>query len=195
MKKLKYVALLLIFGFTLTLAQTKWTFDKSHSKIGFSVTHMVITDVEGNFKSFEGTIETEGDDFENAKISFSADVNSIYTENEKRDNHLKSPDFFDAKTYPKLTFVGKSMKKVDGKHYKLVGDLTIRDKTKEIELDVKFNGIIKDPWGNTRAGFSIEGEVNRFDFDLKWNKLLETGGFVVGEDVTLNIKFELIKQK
>lgn len=195
MKKINYALLLLLFGFTLTIAQTKWSFDKSHSKVGFSVTHMVITDVDGNFKEFDGTIETDGDNFENAKITFTANVNSIYTENEKRDNHLKSPDFFDAKSFPKLTFVSKSMKKVDDKHYKLVGDLTIRDKTKEVTLDVKFNGTVTDPWGNTRAGFKLEGEVNRFDFDLKWNKMLETGGLVAGEDVTITAKFELIKQK
>ncbi len=195
MKTLKYILAMLFLISTITTAQTNWSFDKAHTKIGFSVSHMVITDVEGNFKSFEGTVEAESDNFENAKISFTVDVASINTDNEKRDNHLKSNDFFNAKKFPKITFVSKSLKKINGKNYKMVGDLTIRDKTKEVEFDVKFNGIIKDPWGNTRAGFGLEGEVNRFDFDLKWNKLLETGGLVVGEDVTIYAKVELIKQK
>ncbi len=195
MKSLKYISVLFFLVTAITIAQTNWSFDKAHTKIGFSVSHMVITDVEGNFKNFEGTVVANSDNFEDAKISFTVDVNSINTDNSERDKHLKSDDFFNAKKFPKMTFVSKSLKKISGKNYKMVGDLTIRDITKEVELNVKFNGTIKDPWGNTRAGFSLEGEVNRFDFDLKWNKLLETGGLVAGEDVTISAKVELIKQK
>ncbi len=195
MKTLKIIAATLILTVSLTFAQTTWDFDKSHSKIGFSVTHLVITDVEGNFKEFEGSITTSGDDFENAKIEFSANVASINTDNEKRDEHLRSDDFFNAEKFPQLTFKSKSFSKVDDKNYKLVGDLTIRDVTKEVELNVVYNGTVEDPWGNTKSGFSLEGEINRFDYNLKWNKTIEAGGLVVGEDVTILAKLQLVKQK
>ena len=195
MKTLIIIAATLILTVSFTFAQTTWSFDKSHSKIGFSVTHLVITDVEGNFKEFEGTITTSGDDFENAKIEFSANVASINTENEKRDEHLRSDDFFNAEKFPQLTFKSKSFSKVDDKNYKLVGDLTIRDVTKEVELNVVYNGTVEDPWGNTKSGFSLEGEINRFDYNLKWNKTIEAGGLVVGEDVTILAKLQLVKQK
>ncbi len=193
MKNIKSIFLILLLVSTVIAAQTKWKFDKAHTTIGFSVTHLVITEVEGKFKKFGGKIITPGDDFENAQVEFWADVNSISTENKKRDKHLKSDDFFNAEKFPKLTFKSKSFKKVGEKKYKLVGDLTIRDKTKEVELDVTHNGTIKDPWGNTRAGFKIEGEINRFDFGLKWNKLMELGGAVVGKTVRIKINTELKK--
>lgn len=194
MKIIKMSLMLLIASVSLTLAQTNWVFDKSHSKIGFSVSHMIITDVEGNFKEFDGKIESNGDTWENAKIEFTADIASIDTDNEKRDGHLKSDDFFNAEKFPKLTFVGKSFTKVDDGEYKLVGDLTIRDVTKEVELEVEHNGTVVDPWGNTKAGFHLEGEINRFDYNLKWSKVLETGGLVVGEDVKIIGKLQLMKQ-
>lgn len=195
MKTLKIIAAILILSVSFTFAQTTWNFDKSHSKIGFSVTHLVITDVEGNFKEFEGTITTSSDDFENAKIEFSVEISSINTDNEKRDGHLKSDDFFNAEKFPQLKFKSKSFKKIDEKNYKLIGDLTIRDVTKEVELDVKYNGTVNDPWGNTKSGFSLRGEVNRFDYNLKWDKTIETGGFVVGEEVTILANLQLVKQK
>lgn len=195
MKTLKIIAAILILSVSFTFAQTTWNFDKSHSKIGFSVTHLVITDVEGNFKEFEGSITTSGDDFENAKIEFSAEISSINTDNEKRDGHLKSDDFFNAEKFPQLKFRSKSFKKINEKNYKLIGDLTLRDVTKEVELDVKYNGTVNDPWGNTKAGFSLRGEVNRFDYNLKWDKTIETGGFVVGEDVTILANLQLVKEK
>ncbi len=195
MKNLKMVVLFSIITISITFAQTSWKFDKSHSKVGFSVTHMVISETEGNFKEFEGKILTDEDNFENAKVNFSANINSIDTDNEDRDKHLKADDFFNAEKFPKLTFVSKSLKKIEGKEYKLIGDLTIKGITKQVELDVTFNGTIKDPWGNTRAGFNLEGEINRFDYGLKWNKVLETGGLMVGKDVTIIGKIELIKEK
>ena len=195
MKRIKLYLVVLLLTTSLVLAQTNWKFDKAHTKIGFSVSHMVISDVEGNFKDFDGTVVSSSDNFENAKINFTVDVASINTDNEERDKHLRSDDFFNAEKFPKMKFVGKSLKKISGKNYKLIGDLTIRNKTKQVEFDVKFNGIIKDPWGNTRAGFSLEGEINRFDFGLKWSKMLETGGLIVGKDVTIEAKVELIKQK
>ena len=194
MKTLKTLFALLFISASFTFAQTNWDFDKSHSKIGFSVTHLLITDVDGQFKDFEGTIVSPGDDFQNATIEFSADIASIDTDNDKRDNHLKSDDFFNAEKFPKMIFKSKSFTKVDGKNFKLFGDLTIRDVTKEVELDVKYNGTVKDPWGNTKAGFALEGVINRFDYNLKWNSAIESGGLVVSEDVTISAKLQLIKK-
>ena len=194
MKKIKLVVAIVLLTASVMVAQTKWIFDRAHTKIGFSVTHMVINEIEGYFKDFNGTVVTNSDNFINAKIKFTVNVNSINTDNSQRDKHLKSDDFFNAKKFPKMIFVSKSLKKIKGKKYKMKGDLTIRDITKEVELDVKFNGIIKDPWGNVRAGFSLEGEINRFDFNLKWSKLLETGSLIVGKNVTILAKIELIKQ-
>ncbi len=187
------IVMLLVLG-TLN-AQTKWQVDKSHSKIEFEVSHMVISSVTGYFRNYEMSVESESPDFENTKISFSADINSIDTENKKRDNHLKSKDFFNAKEFPKMIFVGKSFTKVEGNKYKLVGDMTMHGITEELTFDVEFNGTIADPWGNTRAAFVITGELNRFDFQLKWNKLLEAGGAVVGKTVSITCKIELIKEK
>lgn len=196
MKKINLAVLLLIAAAISNYAQVKWDFDKAHSNIGFGIDHMVISEVEGEFNGYEGTVISPADDnFEGATINFTVDVNSISTDNTDRDNHLKSDDFFNAEKYPTITFKGKSMKKVDGNDYKLVGDFTIRDVTKEITLDVEYNGTIKDPWGNTRAGFEIEGKINRFDYGLKWNNLLETGGLVVGDMVEIEAHVELIKQK
>lgn len=195
MKKINYLFVVLLIAFSFTNAQTEWDIDKAHSKVGFSVSHLVVSDVEGQFKNFNGSIVSNGDDFSNPKIDFKIDVNSINTDNEARDKHLKSDDFFNAEKFPTITFKSKSMTKIGDKKYKLIGDFTMRDVTKEIALDVKFNGIVKDPWGNTKAGFKITGEVNRFDYNLKWNKTIETGGLVVGNIVSLNINLELTKKK
>lgn len=193
---MKSISLFLLFAFAFastSVAQTTWSFDKSHTTIGFEVTHLVITTVDGKFRSYEGTVTTKGDSFEDAKVDFTADIASIDTENEKRDEHLKSDDFFNAEKYPKLVFKGTSMKKTGKDTYKLTGDLTIRDKTKRVTLDVKHNGTVKDPWGNTKAGFRITGSINRFDYDLKWNTLTEAGGAVVGKEVDFDINIQLKK--
>ncbi|MCP5064205.1 MAG: YceI family protein [Ignavibacteriae bacterium] len=193
MKTLKLVVALLFLTVSFTIAQSNWVFDASHSNVSFSVTHLVISEVEGNFKSFEGKITSENDDFSESTVEFSVDINSIDTDNADRDNHLKSDDFFNVEKFPKMKFKSKSLTKVSGKKYMLVGDLTIRDITKEVELDLKYNGTIKDPWGNTKAGFKISGAINRFDFGLKWSKLMEAGGMVVGDEVEININAELKK--
>jgi polyisoprenoid-binding protein YceI len=195
MKKLFYSAFMVLFALLSINAQTKWTIDNAHSKVQFTVTHLIISEVTGQFKSFDGNIESSKDDFSDAKIEFTADVNSISTDNEDRDKHLKSDDFFNAEKFPKISFRGKSFIKIDTKNYKLVGDFTIRDITKEISLDVVYNGSVKDPWGNTKAGFKIKGEINRFDYNLKWNALMEVGGAVVGKTVSLLIDLELQKSK
>lgn len=194
MYKFKFLALVL-FLFTASLfAQTTWSVDKSHSKVGFSVSHLVITDVEGYFKDYDAQITTEGDDFSKAKIDFTINTNSIFTDNEDRDKHLRSDDFFNSEMYPQMTFKAKSMRKVGGNKYKLTGDLTIRDVTKKVDLDVVYNGMVKDPWGNTKAGFKVTGKINRFDYNLKWNKAIETGALVVGREVKLVIDLQLVKK-
>ena len=193
MKSYKLFLLFVVLSVSSLLAQTKWNVDASHSNVGFEVEHMIITTVEGEFKKFDGTIESTGEDFSDAKINFTVDVASISTDNEQRDKHLKSDDFFNTDKYPAMIFTGKSIKKVDDNNWKLVGNFTIRDVTKEVTLDVQYKGTINDPWGNSRAGFKITGSINRFDYNLKWNKMLETGGLVVGDNVELIINLELIK--
>ena len=175
------------------MATTKWAIDPTHSEIGFKVKHMMFTNVSGKFDKYEGTVETEENDFTTAKISFSADIDSVDTRNADRDNHLKSADFFDAENNPKLSFIGKSFNKVSENNYDLTGDLTIKGVTKEVKLPVEFSGLMQDPWGNTKVGLNIEGKINRKDWGLNWNSALETGGVLVGEDVKLVIDLQLAK--
>ena len=194
MRNLKFLVAILVLVSTSLFSQTTWTVDKAHTKVGFNITHMVITSVEGFFKDYDAKITSKDDDFSTAGIDFTINTNSIFTDNEKRDNHLRSDDFFNAEKYPQLIFKSKLIKKVGEDKYKLVGDFTIRDVTKEIELDVKLNGIIKDGFGNTRAGFKITGEVNRFDYNLKWSKTIETGGLIAGKEVELIINLEILRK-
>ena len=192
MQHLRNTVILVLFVVLSINAQSKWTADKSHSKVQFTVTHLIISEVTGQFKSFDINVQSSKDDFSDAKIDFSADIASINTDNEKRDAHLKSDDFFNAEKFPKMIFKGKSFTKIDGKNYKLVGDLTIRDVTKEVTLDVVYNGTVQ-AWGQARAGFKIKGEINRFDYNLKWNTLIEAGGAVVSKTVYITIDLELQK--
>ncbi|HPO64831.1 MAG TPA: YceI family protein [Bacteroidales bacterium] len=174
-------------------AQSKWQVDKAHSTVKFSVQHLVISEVEGSFRTFDGSIVSKNDDFTDAVIDFSVDVNSINTDNEMRDNHLKGDDFFNAAKFPKMTFKSKSFKKVSGNKYELVGDLTIRDVTKTVKFDVTYGGTAKDPYGNIKAGFKASAVINRFDYGLKWNALTEAGGAVVGNEVNVSLKLEFNK--
>ncbi|SHF98440.1 Polyisoprenoid-binding protein YceI [Flavobacterium fluvii] len=174
------------------MATTKWAIDPTHSEIGFKVKHMMFTNVSGKFGAYDATIATEDDNFENASFEFSANIDSINTNNTDRDNHLKSGDFFDAENHPKLTFKASSFNK-DGDDYELTGDLSIKDVTKSVKFPAEFSGLMKDPWGNTKAGLNISGKINRKDWGLNWNSALETGGVLVGEEVKLNIELQLIK--
>ncbi|MFD0762299.1 YceI family protein [Lutibacter aestuarii] len=171
---------------------TKWAIDPTHSEITFKVKHLMISNVKGEFKTFEGTID--GEDFTKSKISASIDASSISTNNDDRDTHLKSADFFEIESYPEITFVSKSIKKVDDDEFKLVGDLTIKGTTKEITLDTEFGGYMKDPYGNEKAGFSINGKLNRKDFGLNWNAALEAGGVMVGNEIKINAEVQFVKQ-
>ena len=178
---------------TAVATQTKWGIDTTHSEVQFKVKHLVISTVTGSFKKFNGEVTSEGDDFNNASVSFTIDANSIDTNQPDRDTHLKSEDFFAAAQYPTITFSKGFLKKVSDESYKLIGNLTLRDVTKAVELDVEFGGIVKDPWGNIKAGFELNGKINRKDFGLGWNALTEVGGMVVSEEVKLHINVELAK--
>lgn len=176
------------------MANSIWALDPTHSEVQFKVKHLMITNVTGNFGTFSANVETEGDDFTKSSIRFSADINSINTNNEQRDGHLKSADFFDAENFAALNFTATEFKKVDDENYEMFGDLTIKDVTKNVKLNVEFGGINQDPWGNTKAGFTINGKINRKDFGLNWNAPLETGGMLVSEDVRLMAEIQLAKQ-
>ena len=177
---------------TITATKKIWAIDPTHTEVQFKVKHLVIATVTGFFKKFSGSVESESDDFDGALVNFSLDANSIDTNQADRDGHLKSPDFFAAEQYPTIDFTG-SLRKNSGSDYTLDGALTIRGTTKAIVLDVDFGGTMVDPWGNTKAGFEINGKLNRKDFGLNWNALTEAGGMVVSEEVKLHINAELTK--
>ena len=176
------------------MATTKWALDPTHSEIHFKVKHLMITTVTGSFKSFTAAAETETENFSNASISFSADTASVDTGNEQRDGHLKGADFFEADKYPALSFSSTSYAKQNGDEFTLTGNLTIKDVTKPVTLAVEFGGVAKDPWGNTKAGFTLSGKINRKDFGLNWNAVTEAGGLLVSEDVKISAEIQLVKQ-
>ncbi len=175
------------------MAKTQWSIDPAHSEIHFKVKHMMITTVTGKFEKFTGGAETDGDDFEGASIHFSAETGSVNTNAPDRDTHLRSGDFFESEKYPNLSFQSTSMRKKSDDEYELTGNLTIKDVTKPITLKAEFGGVGKDPWGNTKAGFSLSGKIHRPDFGLTWNAALETGGLLVSEDVKLLAEVQLLK--
>lgn len=172
-----------------------WKIDASHSDVQFKIKHLMITTVTGQFAKFDATMETTGDDFSAANISFEADVDSISTQNAQRDQHLQAADFFEAGTYPKLTFVSKGVKKVDNENYKVSGDLTIKGNTRPVELDVEFGGEVVDPYGQTKAGFDLSGKINRKDFGLTFHATTETGGLLLSDEVRLLASVQMIKQQ
>jgi len=171
-----------------------WKIDSAHSHIEFKIKHLVVTTLGGHFNKFDATAESSKDDFTDAKITFEADVDSISTGNEQRDGHLKSDDFFNAATYPKIKFTSTELKKVEGENYKLTGDLTIRDKSLPVTLDVVYGGTTKGFTGNMVAGFELSGKINRKDFGLKWTATTEAGHIVVSDEVKLMIAVEMVKQ-
>jgi polyisoprenoid-binding protein YceI len=174
------------------MATTKWTLDPTHSELQFKVKHLMITTVTGSLKLFSAELTSNGDDFTNADISFSGDISSLDTGNADRDNHLKSADFFDQANNPTMDFKSTSVEK-DGDDYTIHGDLTIREVTKPVKLTAEFGGIATDPWGNTKAGFTLSGKINRTDFGLTWNAALETGGVMVSEEVRILGELQFVK--
>ena len=184
----------LLFSFAVvssTFAQTTWTIDKPHSKVGFNVIHMAVSEVEGKFNDFDGAIISKSEDFNGAEVSFVAKTASIDTDNERRDTHLKSPDFFEAEKFPEITFKGNLLKK-EGK-YKLVGDFTMKGVTKKVEFDVTYGGSIATDRGS-KAGFKLTGSVNRQEYGLSWNNKLSGGELAVSDNVELIVKIELNKK-
>ena len=190
MKKINTL-LVLVFLAGGAFAQTTWTLDKSHTKIGFVVTHMAVSEVEGNFKDFEGSIVSKAADFDGAEIKFTAQTASIDTDNDRRNDHLKSPDFFDAAKNPTVTFAGTLAK--DGGKYKLKGDLTMHGVTKSVEFDVTYGGSIETGRG-TKAGFKLSGKINRKDYGLTWDNKVPTGELVVSDTVEIVCKIEADKK-
>lgn len=176
------------------MATTKWQMDTAHSEVQFKVRHMVVSNVTGSFGKFNAEVETEGEDITTAKVHFNADIDSISTNNEQRDTHLKSADFFDGATHPQLKFESTGIEKVSEHDYKMHGNITMRGTTKPITLNVEFGGIVNDPWGNVRAGFTVEGKVNRKDFGLNWSAVTEAGHLVVSDEVRIHANVEFTKQ-
>lgn len=178
-----------------TTEKKTWTLDKSHSSVHFSVKHMVVSQTKGSYENYSLKVETSGLDFENAKIELEIDANSITTGMPDRDNHLRSADFFDVLKFPVIKFVSSEMKKINEEEYLLAGDFTIKGITKKINFNVNYGGQVIDPWGNIRAGFNLEAAIDRFDFGLTWNSLIEAGGAVVGKTVKLSAEIEITTAK
>lgn len=173
----------------------EWKIDPAHSHVQFSVRHMMISTVRGEFEEFDGQIEFDEDNPEISILDIRIDASSINTREEDRDNHLRSPDFLNADEYPYLVFKSKRVEQTGENEGRVVGDLTIRDVTNEVVLDVTYQGTAKSPWGSTSAGFSAKTEINRKDWGLTWNQALETGGVLVGDKIKIDIEVELVKQE
>jgi polyisoprenoid-binding protein YceI len=176
------------------MTTTKWVLDPTHSEIGFKIKHLMITNVSGTFNKFEVTADTSGDDFANAKIAAKIDVASINTNNAQRDEHLRTADFFEVDKYPHINFKSTGVERVDDGTYNLYGNLTIRETAKPVKLALEYSGTTKDPWGNTKAGFSLTGKINRNDFGITFNAVLETGGVMLGEELKIAGEIQLVKQ-
>lgn len=174
------------------MAKINWQLDPAHTEVTFKVRHMMVSNVTGQFHKFDVQAETEGHDFTTAKVVFTADIDSINTKVEQRDNHLKGEDFFDAANHPQLKFESTKITKKDDDEFEMEGNLTIRGTTKPVTLKVESNGIILDPYGNHRAGFEVTGKINRLDYGLKYNPVMEAGGLVVGDEVKFNSNIELV---
>ena len=175
-----------------TSTKEKWVIDPAHSEISFKIKHLMISNIKGQFNQFDASIYTTGDDFMSAEVDCWIDASSINTNNTDRDTHLKAADFFDVEHHPQISFVSNTVETVDKDgSYELWGDLTIKGIAKKIKLDVEFGGVVKDPWGNEKAAFTINGTINRKDWGLTWNAPMETGGVLVGEDVKISCEVQL----
>jgi len=180
---------------TTKMTTTKWALDDTHSEVQFKVRHLMISTVTGQFNKFQATVETEEEeDFTTAKVYFSADIHSISTNNEQRDAHLKSADFFDVANYPQVRFETERIDKVDDENYKVYGIITIKGVSKKIVLNAEFGGVIQDPWGNARTGFSLTGKLNRSDFGLSFGLVSDAGGVGLANEVKLLANVQLVKQ-
>ena len=193
MKNHPAIILVMVLVLAFATSADEWAFDKAHSTVGFSVSHMLISSVEGKFGEYDGKVIFDGKDITKGSVEITIPVASVNTDNEKRDSHLKTSDFFDAEKYPNITFKSTKIVKTGNKAFTMTGDLKMKGVTKSVTLDCNLNGVITDPWGNTRAGFSAEGKINRHDFNVAWDNKLQDGSFIVGEEVSINLHIELTK--
>jgi polyisoprenoid-binding protein YceI len=176
------------------MATTKWALDPTHSEIGFKIRHLMISNVSGNFNKFNIEVETKGTDFENANVFATIDTGSINTNNQQRDEHLRNADFFEVEKHPNIAFKSTRVEKLNEENYKLHGNLTIKNTTRPVVLDVEYSGTAKDSWGNFKAGFTLSGKINRKDFGISYNAPLETGGLVLGEEIKVHGELQLVRQ-
>jgi len=184
-----------MFSMQAQTPKTVWNLDPSHSSVKFDIDHMVISEVQGGFKEFSADIKADKPDFTDAKGTFTVQLKSVDTDNDKRDEHLRSADFFNVEKNPAMSFVIQKFTKVDGKKYKVTGNLTLNGVTKLVSFNAKFGGIIKDPYGLTRTGVTINGEIDRYVFGLKYNSVLEAGGLTIGQKVRINVNLEFTQAK
>lgn len=194
MVKKIFIASLILLAMSANVYADEWIIDKTHSSISFKVRHMTISRVKGGFDEFSGIVQFDGKNVIRGSVELSIDVASVDTKDKKRDNDLKSPAFFDAVTYPLITFKSTSITP-EGDGFKFSGDMTMKDVTKEVTFDVEFSGIIVDPWGNSRAGFTASTTINRQDFNINFNKTLDNGGLIVGNEVEIELEFEIMTSK
>ena len=176
------------------MAKTKWAVDPTHSELGFKIKHLMISNVSGALKDFEAEVEMDEADFSSAQINLTAAMASITTNNEQRDGHLLTSDFFEVEKYPELKFTSTKIEKLDDDSFSLYGQLTLKGITKPVKLNVEYNGLTKDPWGGERTGFLITGKINRSEWGVNFNGVLETGGVVLSEEVRINSEIQLVKQ-
>ncbi len=196
MSRISTAVVLFLLTASITSAQPVWIHDPAHSQVTFSVSHLVIAEVTGQFNDFNVVLkQANNDDFVGSTLEATINTASIHTQNEGRDKHLRSDDFFNAEKFPMITYKSTSIERAGPGAYKITGDLTIRDITRPVILDAKYAGQVKDPWGNMKLGFKATASVNRFDYDLKWNKAIETGGLVAGNEVDITLLMELAQRK
>lgn len=176
------------------MANIKWVVDPTHSEIGFKIKHLMITNVSGKFDQFEAEVQTEDEDFSTAQIQAKIKAGSINTNNPQRDEHLRNSDFFEIEKHPEILFTSAKVERIDNENFLVYGSLTLKGILRPVKLNVEYSGIAKDHWGNQKAGFIITGKINRNEFGLSFNAALETGGFVLGEEVKINSEVQLIKQ-
>jgi polyisoprenoid-binding protein YceI len=177
------------------MAKTKWLLDPMHSELQFKIKHLMISNVSGALKNFQAEVETEEEDFSTAKINLVAEMDSISTNNDQRDAHLRNSDFFEVEKYPELKFKSTKVERTDSDIFALHGELSLKGVTKPVKLNVEFNGTTKDPWGNERAAFTVTGKINRADWGVNFNSVMETGGVMLGEEVKITSELEFVKQE
>ncbi len=195
MRTILALATVLTLGFTSTSPQTVWKVDQAHSRVDFSVAHLVIAEVTGRFTDFTVTLNQGNDDFTGSELTAVIKTSSINTDNEGRDKHLRSDDFLNAEKYPEITFKSTSFEKTGDGKYRIAGNLTIRDVTKPVVLDAVYKGSVTDPWGNLKSAFKATTTIDRFDYGVKWNTAIDSGGLVAGKDISITLNIELAKQK